>query len=114
MTFRCIFSHEFGLPRLDESGVVRKQCMKCGRAVASPAKLAPDSTQVAFLDAQRAQAIELLGDMWVGRPNNEGAEWLVAQANPPLGSTRDKPTLHVVSDPSVAPLQKTGEENRAA
>lgn len=114
MIFRCIFSHEFGLPRLDESGVVRKQCMKCGRAVASRAKLAPNSTQVAFLDVQRAQAIELLGDLWVGRPSNEGADMPIPQGHLPPGSKRDKPTLHVVSDPSAAPSRETGEENRAA
>jgi hypothetical protein len=114
MIFRCIFSHEFGLPRLDETGVVRKQCMKCGRAVASAAKLAPESAQVALLQAQRAQAIELLGDRWVGLPSNEEAESLFTGANPPLRSTRERPALHVISDPGVTLQQKTDEENRAA
>jgi hypothetical protein len=111
MIFQCIFSHEFGLPRLDENGVLRKQCMKCGRTVASRAKLAPETALVESLNAQRDLALTILGDRWVGRPSNDQPEQVPEVAEAPAP---EKPALHVVHGADEAPATQAGGKHRAA
>lgn len=65
---RCFFWHQFGLPRLDRDGVAIRVCVRCGKMERCVVNLAPDPALAASLEARRAQAIEELGDKWVGKP----------------------------------------------
>ena len=73
MGMRCLFKHQFGLPRLDETGVVMHECMACGHTEPCRATLVPDNAVSESMAARRARAITLLGERWVGRPTKNSA-----------------------------------------
>ena len=73
MIFKCIFKHQFGLARLDESGVAWKQCVDCTHMEQMRVSISPERGQAESMAVRRAQAIALLGDRWVGRPSNQKA-----------------------------------------